>query len=292
MNAPVSKSTATLALGPLEHAAAVFREVGFADPAREVREIFAGVLAVEPADAWRHRERIEHPRIAEAFGAAVERRRGGEPLAYVIGRCGFRFFDLAVDRSTLIPRPETEGLVSAVLQWARYRAGGWGTALELGTGSGCIALALSAEGEFASVVATEISEAALNVARSNAMRADAVVDFRLGSWFEPVRGERFSVVVSNPPYVSTTDYDRLDPSVREFEPRQALESGERGMDALTHILRAAATYLEPNGMLALEIDSQHEQETLDVAAAAGWTGAAVERDVFDRPRYLIAIKES
>jgi release factor glutamine methyltransferase len=99
------------------------------------------------------------------------------------------------------------------------------------------------------------------------------------------------VVVSNPPYVSTTDYDRLDPSVREFEPRQALESGERGMDALTHILRAAAAYLEPNGMLALEIDSQHEQETLDVATAAGWVGATVERDVFDRPRYLIAIKE-
>jgi release factor glutamine methyltransferase len=223
---------------------------------------------------------------------AVERRRSGEPLAYVIGRCGFRFLDLAVDRSTLIPRPETEGLVSVVLQWAGRRAEGWGTALELGTGSGCIALSLWVEGEFASVMATEISEAALNVAHSNATRAGAAVDFRLGSWFEPVRGERFSVVVSNPPYVSTTDYDRLDPSVREFEPRQALESGERGMDALTHILRVAATFLEPNGMLALEIDSQHEQETLDVATAAGWVGATVERDVFDRPRYLIAIKES
>jgi release factor glutamine methyltransferase len=287
----VSKNPTTLALGPLEHAAAVFREVGIADPAREVREIFAGVLAVEPVDAWRHRERIEHPRIAEAFGVAVERRRSGEPLAYVIGRCGFRFLDLAVDRSTLIPRPETEGLVSVVLQWAGRRAEGWGTALELGTGSGCIALSLWVEGEFASVMATEISEAALNVAHSNATRAGAAVDFRLGSWFEPVSGERFSMVVSNPPYVSTTDYDRLDPSVREFEPRQALESGERGMDALTHILRAAAAYLEPNGMLALEIDSQHEQETLDVAMAAGWVGATVERDVFDRPRYLIAIKE-
>ncbi len=288
----MSKNPTTLALGPLEDAAAVFREVGIADPAREVREIFAGVLAVEPADVWRHRERIEHPRIAEAFGVAVERRRSGEPLAYVIGRCGFRFLDLAVDRSTLIPRPETEGLVSVVLQWAGRRAEGWGTALELGTGSGCIALSLWVEGEFASVMATEISEAALNVAHSNATRAGAAVDFRLGSWFEPVRGERFSVVVSNPPYVSTTDYDRLDPSVREFEPRQALESGERGMDALTHILRVAATYLEPSGMLALEIDSQHEQETLDVATAAGWVGATVERDVFDRPRYLIAIKES
>ncbi len=288
----MSKSPTTLAMGPLECAEAVFREMGITDPARDVREIFAGVLAVEPADAWRHRERIGHPRIAEAFGAGVERRRAGEPLAYVIGCCGFRFLDLAVDRSTLIPRPETEGLVGAALQWAGRRAEGWGTALELGTGSGCISLSLWAEGEFASVVATEISEAALNVAHGNAMRAGATIDFRLGSWFQPVRGETFSLVVSNPPYVSTSDYDRLDRSVREFEPRQALESGERGMDALTHILQAAATYLEPNGILALEIDSQHAQETLDVATAAGWVGAAVERDVFDRPRYLLAIKES
>ncbi len=288
----MSKSPTTLALGPLECAAAVFREVGIADPAREVREIFAGVLAVEPGDAWRHRERIEHPRISEAFWAAVERRRGGEPLAYVLGRSGFRFLDLAVDRSTLIPRPETEGLVGAVLDRAKGRAEGWGTALELGTGCGCIALSLATEGEFCSVVATDISEAALNVARGNATRSGAVVDFRLGSWFEPVRRERFSVVVSNPPYISTADYGRLDQSVREFEPRQALESGERGMDALTHILRAAATYLEAEGLLALEIDAQHAEETLDVATAAGWVGAVVVRDLFDRPRYLIAIKES
>ena len=212
----MSKSPTTLAMGPLECAEAVFREMGITDPARDVREIFAGVLAVEPADAWRHRERIGHPRIAEAFGAGVERRRAGEPLAYVIGCCGFRFLDLAVDRSTLIPRPETEGLVGAALQWAGRRAEGWGTALELGTGSGCIALSLWAEGEFASVVATEISEAALNVAHGNAMRAGATIDFRLGSWFQPVRGETFSLVVSNPPYVSTSDYDRLDRSVRVF----------------------------------------------------------------------------
>lgn len=288
----MSKSPTTLATGPLERAAAAFREVGIADPSREVREIFASVLAVDPGDAWRHRERIEHPRIAEAFGAAVERRRSGEPLAYVVGRCGFRFLDLVVDRCTLIPRPETEGLAGAVLDWAGRRDQGPGTALELGTGSGCIAISLASEGRFESVVATEISEAALRVACANAARAGAEVDFRLGSWFEPVRSERFSVVVSNPPYISSADYDRLDPSVREFEPRLALESGAGGMDALTHILFAAAAYLEPGGMLALEIDSQHEHETLQLAAAAGWVGAVVEHDVFNRPRYLLANKES
>ena len=288
----MSKSPTTLATGPLERAAAAFREVGIADPSREVREIFASILAVEPVEAWRHRERIEHPRIAEAFEEAVERRRSGEPLAYVIGRCGFRFLDVAVGRGTLIPRPETEGLVGAVLRWAGQRAEGWGTALELGTGSGCVAISLASEGRFDSVVATDISDAALKVARGNAARAGAAVEFRLGSWFEPVRKNRFSVVVSNPPYISTADYDRLDRSVREFEPRLALESGEGGMDAMTHILFATAAYLESNGMLALEIDSQHEHETLQLAAAAGWVGAVIERDVFDRPRYLLAIKES
>ena len=281
----------TLANGRLEWAADVLRTIGVANPSREIREIMASVLAVPRDEVWGLRDRIEHARISEAFAVAVERRRDGEPLEYVTGRCGFRHLDLTVDRHTLIPRPETEGLVEAVLEYGRSRAGTWGRVLDLGTGSGCIALSLAHEGAFAEVVATDISEPALQVARTNATDLDLRIDFRAGSWFAPIHDERFAVIVSNPPYITLADYEGLNPSVQHFEPRIALESGEQGMDAVTAILAGAARYMEPGGLLALEIDSQHEAQTLAAAIAAGWSNADIERDVFDRPRYLIAIKE-
>ena len=225
---------------------------------------------------------------------ASETARLLEPRAYAEGVAGFRLLELLVDRRVLIPRPETEGLVERVLAWSRGRwgSGEWGTVLDLGTGSGCIALSLAAEGRFARIVATDVSPEALEVARLNAARVgpDPEPEFRLGSLFEPVAGERFDVIVSNPPYIAEPEYAELDPSVRDFEPRLALLSGPDGLTHTRAILQRAGDHLMPGGLLALEVDSRRADQSADIARAS-WQEVRVERDVFDRPRYLLARKE-
>lgn len=225
---------------------------------------------------------------------ASETARLLEPRAYAEGVAGFRLLELLVDRRVLIPRPETEGLVEHVLAWSRaqWGSGEWGTVLDLGTGSGCIALSLAAEGRFARIVATDVSPEALEVARLNAARvgSDPEPEFRLGPLFEPVAGERFDVIVSNPPYIAEPEYAELDPSVRDFEPREALLSGPDGLAHTRAILERAGDHLLPGGLLALEVDSRRADQSADIARAS-WQEVRVERDVFDRPRYLLARKE-
>jgi release factor glutamine methyltransferase len=219
-----------------------------------------------------------------------------EPRAYVEGIAGFRLLDLVVDRRVLIPRPETEGLVERVLSWSGARCAVRGellTVLDLGTGSGCIALSLAMEGRFARIVATDVSQEALAVARLNAarVRPERLPEFRLGAFFAPVGGEQFDVIVSNPPYIAAGEYAELDPSVRDFEPRLALESGADGLAHTRAILDAAPDHLEPGGLVALELDSRRAEPAAAIARARGFRDVRVERDVFDRPRFLLARKE-
>jgi release factor glutamine methyltransferase len=240
---------------------------------------------------------------AEAAEGAEDAEKGqtvgtlaeSEPRAYVEGIAGFRLLELVVDRRVLIPRPETEGLVERVLAWGRGRwgSGEWGALLEVGTGSGCIALSLATEGRFARIVATDVSIEALDVARLNADRVgpDPRPDFRLGAFFGPVRGERFDVIVSNPPYIAAPEYAELDPSVRDFEPRVALESGPDGLVHTRAILQAAPDHLAPGGLVALEVDSRRADASAALARDSGFGEVRVERDVFDRPRFLLARKE-
>jgi release factor glutamine methyltransferase len=233
-----------------------------------------------------------------AFKPLLLRRARREPLQYVTGRAAFRELDLAVDRRVLIPRPETEMLVEAVLEWARPGVRGRNPrganldGIDLGTGSGCIALSLLAEGPFRRVVATDASEEALDVAAANACRVGLAerLETRLGPLWDPlVPGERFDVVASNPPYVADAEAAQLEPEVRDWEPAAALFSGTHGLDVLDAIVAGAGQRLRPGGLLALEVGlGQAASVAGQVRAAGGFGEPRILRDLAGRPRIVLA----
>lgn len=274
----------------LSRATERLEQAGVLNPKRESTALWAAVAGSTPGDVWLNRENPAPPDLADRFWKAVGRRAGGAPFPYAVGRAGFRNLDLLVDARALIPRPETEGLVGLVLEWAGNRRGGAGLAADVGTGTGCIALALAQEGEFAGVVATERSAEAAALAEENVARVAprVPVEVRVGDLLEPLAGSRYRVIVSNPPYLTEGEYDALDPSVRAFEPREALVSGPDGLDATRALLAGAASLLEPGGLLALEIDERRGGEVRALAHEYGWRRIGIHDDLFGRPRFALA----
>ncbi len=183
------------------------------------------------------------------FEALLERRKAGEPVAHILGERGFWSLDLKVTADTLIPRPETELLVEAALERLPRTPC---RVADLGTGSGAIALAIASECPACEVVAVERSEAALVVAQENAQSHHIEnVTFYRGSWFEPLVGQRFAMIISNPPYICVDDPHLGKGDVR-FEPITALASGVDGLDDIRLIIAGAAEHLNPGGWLLLE----------------------------------------
>jgi release factor glutamine methyltransferase len=216
----------------------------------------AGILlgaALGKSRAWllaHQDEQILDCEATDIYEAHVTRRAHGEPIAYILGEKEFWSLPLAVTPAVLIPRPETELAVELAL--ALLPAAAQPRVLDLGTGSGAIALALAQERPRARVVGTDIAAGAVELARHNAARLGLVnVEFRAGSWFEPVAGERFDLLVSNPPYIAADD-PRVEREVRLFEPPGALYAGTDGLEALRLIIAGAAAHLVPGGGLVLE----------------------------------------
>jgi release factor glutamine methyltransferase len=224
----------------------------------------------------------------------LSRRLAGEPVQYISGRAAFRSLDLAVDRRVLIPRPETEGLVEAVLETLRFERQRWPhpRVLDLGTGSGAIALAIASEWPAARVTATDASAAALEVARANAasLGLSDRVRFEHGDWFAaPGAEQRFEVVVSNPPYIAEGERANLPEDVREFEPAAALYSGSSGTEALREIIDEAPRHLVASGLLALELAENRAREVLSwLEGAQDWERADLRLDLAGQPRVLAA----
>ena len=228
-------------------------------------------------------------RAVARLDAMVARRQAGEPLQYVLGSWGFRTLDLLVDRRVLIPRPETEWVVEQALR--RLPAHVDATVLDLGTGSGAIALSIAVERPHAQVVATDASAAALAVARANLAgigRSGTRVELRQGDWWAPVAGEQFHVVVSNPPYVAETD--PLPAEVSDWEPRDALVSGPTGLEALTVVVAGAPSHLRPGGLLVCEIGETQGDAVRSLATDAGLAEVDVLPDLTGRDRVLVARK--
>ena len=203
----------------------------------------------------------------ERFQAFVERRKRREPVAYIVGHRGFRTIDLQLNENTLIPRPETETLVEVALEELSRSGREEPRVLDLGTGSGNIALAIAAEHPTARVVASEVHPAPLEIARLNAVRLglQGRISFIVSDVYEDLPpGSRFDLIVSNPPYVTAEALRRLSVDVRGYEPHVALLGGAHGMDFYERIIPGAPPFLEPRGVLAVEINEGKLVEVLSL----------------------------
>jgi release factor glutamine methyltransferase len=217
------------------------------------------------------------------FHGAVERRTHGEPIAYIRGEKEFYSLPLRVTPSVLIPRADTELLVDTVLGY--LDVGERCSVLDVGTGSGAIALAIKRERPLATVTALDRDAAALAVARENAARLDLEIRCVESNWFDALRGERFDLVVSNPPYVRSTD-DELAGPLR-FEPRLALDGGSDGLAAYRALMRAARAHLAPEGLLLLEHGYDQRAAVLALAAENGLASRAAHDDLAGMPRVAV-----
>jgi release factor glutamine methyltransferase len=266
-------------------------------PRADAEELVSRLLGMGRGEIHLHRGRPLAAAEAARLEAWIARRIAGEPVQYITGRAAFRGLDLAVNPAVLVPRPETEGLVEAVLGVLRDEAGRWPRprVLDLGTGSGAIALAIASEWPAATVTASDASDAALATARANAEALGLAERVRLarGDWFEAVGGdERFEVIVSNPPYVATGEWDQLPHDVRGFEPAQALFSGATGLEALREIVDEAPRHLVAGGLLALELAEMRAEEVAGwLEGAHDWSGVTLLDDLSGRPRVLLARRE-
>jgi release factor glutamine methyltransferase len=227
------------------------------------------------------------PKAAAFFQRLVEKRMDGVPLAHLTGAKEFWSIPFEVTPSVLVPRPETEVLVEKVLELASREND---SILDVGTGSGCIAVALAKELPRARIQAVDISERALCVARRNAMRQKARhIHFLKSDLFSAFRGTgvRFDFIVSNPPYISRGEWEGLPAEVRDFEPRRALLSGESGVELIERLVRRAGTYLRPGGYLIFEIGDGQRDKVLALFGKR-WTEIETAWDLAGKPRVITA----
>lgn len=260
------------------------------DPA-EARDLLAALLDVPRHWPVLRENKWVEKNIWSRACAAADKRAAGAPLAYAVGRANFRQLTLDVDERVLIPRPETELLVDLVLE--RCRLGG--TVVDVGTGSGAIALSLAMEGKFERIIATDVSADALDVARSNAQPLGTRnVEFVHGDLLHPVPGPvgpTLAAVVSNPPYISFSEIAELPASVRDWEPMMALLSARDGLDTTARLVRQAAARLEPDGLLALEVDARRAALVAEmVSSDARYGDVSVHLDLAGRERFVLATR--
>jgi len=225
-----------------------------------------------------------------AFKNLINRRLRWEPVAYIIGCKNFWTFSLEVNKDVLIPRPDTEVIVEEILNIAKKTVSTRIKILDIGTGSGAIAIALACEIPHASVMATDISLAALDVARRNAynLRIQNQIDFRQGDLLEPVKGI-FDIIASNPPYIGAQEYEELPEGVRAFEPREALLAGKSGLEFYEKLIYQTEDYLEKNGWLLLEIGARQEKDVRRIMETSGfYNNIEIRRDYAGLPRVIKA----
>jgi release factor glutamine methyltransferase len=253
-----------------------------AEARREVDVLLTRASNLTLANVIAHPEMGPDPRAYLVYSGWLERRLRGEPVAYLLGYREFYGLTFKVSPAVLIPRPETELLVGLALE--RFAEGRAASVLDLGTGSGCIAITFAKLRPLARVVAVDISPEALAVAKENAAQHGVGhIEFQEGSWFAPVVGRRFDLVVSNPPYVGESDPHMREGDLR-FEPRAALAAGSDGLEMLRNIIAHAAHHLCATGTLLLEHGYNQAVDVRSLLERQGFVDVATHDDLGGIPR--------
>ena len=267
---------------------------GVSPARRQAEDLLGAVLELDRLHLYLEFEAVPSPAELERLRELVRQRAAGAPLQHLLGWQPFLGLRLACDRRALIPRPETEELARRVAAWLKQRQP-WAAA-DLGTGSGCLALALAKEAGEGSMWAVDRSAEALALAAENAEACGLSGRLRLlqGDWVEPLRAAHagpLDLLVSNPPYIPSAEIAGLDPSVRDHEPRAALDGGGDGLRDLRLLLAEAPGLLKPGGLLAMECGLGQPETLVRLALQAGaWDSALALPDLTGRLRYLWALK--
>jgi release factor glutamine methyltransferase len=275
----------------LAEAIARLKAAGNVTASLDARLLLCAALRVEATALYAAPEASVGGEEASRFRALLERRLTGESVARILGRREFWSLEFRLGPDTLEPRPDSETLVEAALAAWAGRPTRPACILDLGTGTGCLLLALLGEWKSAFGVGVDRAFGAAQVAQENARRLGfgARAAFVVGDWGAALRGS-FDLVVSNPPYIESDAIAGLDETVRGFDPRRALDGGATGLDAYRVLVPQAADLLTPGGWLVLEIGAAQASAVGDIAAAAGLTSLSVRHDLGRRPRCVLAQK--
>jgi release factor glutamine methyltransferase len=276
--------------GLLDWTARFLAEKGCEYPRLDAEVLLANTLGCRRIDLYTHYDEIVAEAARERFRDLVRCRVEGCPVAYLVGRKEFFALEFEVGPAVLIPRPESEFVVMECLRLAKTMS--TVHVLDVGTGSGNLAVAVAQQHPGAQVTAVDISAEALGLAARNAGRHNVAdrIRFLLGNLFDPIpAGERFDFILSNPPYIAHEDLERLPVGVRDYEPRLALDGGSGGYTVFDRLVAEAPAYLEPGGHLIVEIGAPQEQRTRErIASTAGYQLAPTIQDYSGHPRVLQA----
>lgn len=271
----------------LAWAAQDFRQRGIPSPRLEAELLLGRVLGCDRVRLFIDSGRPLSPDELGQYRELIQRRRRSEPVAYILGEREFFGLPLRVDPRVLIPRPDTEVLVETALRRTSH-IDLFGKALDVCTGSGCVALAFASRRPTWQVQASDLSEAAVEVARENALRLGLPLVVRRGDLFDGLT-ERFDLVTANPPYIAAEELPTLPPDVRDYEPHLALLGGKDGLDFYRRLADEAPAYLASNGVLAAEVGYGQAPAVARMLAAAGFRDVRIDRDYADIERVVSAV---
>ncbi len=245
------------------------------------------ILNIDRLTLYLDFERPVEPKELQKLRNYLKRLVQGEPWQYIEGRVPFFHMEFEVNRHVLIPRPETEWIVEKVVEEVNSERTKVTSVLDLCTGSGCIGLSIKNACPNLSVTLSDLDEKALGVAKTNQIRQGLEVELVQGDLFEPLKGKKFDIIVSNPPYVTDQEYLELDSKVRDFEPKRALVAGADGLDLYRRIAREYQAHLNPGGRLYLEIGETLGNQLLELFSGRG----EILSDLAGKPRLFLLENE-
>ena len=264
-----------------------FQRRGIESPRLEAELLLAHALGMTRIDLIVKSALVLTPTELDRIRELLRRRRSAEPTAYLLGQREFYGIPIRVDRRVLIPRPDTETLVQVAIERSRPRSA-HGRALDLCTGSGCVAIAFAKHRTGWTTLGVDISEQALQVAENNALRVGNIwgLAWLRSNLFEELPALRFDLITANPPYIPTAEIAELDATIRDFEPQLALDGGPDGLDIIRRIVHEAPDWLEPDGTLAIEIGLTQAAAVTELLNTRGFVDIACSKDYGGRDRVI------